>query len=139
MSSSHPMLLRCPVCDKIIFPTQDFMNHVESHPKEPQQQLCVLALPAQPERYMKNGRWLPRASLLNYHHGRGQSMQANREEHFQPSTRRNNIQVPNSTDTNLNQIPSEVTRSFIDQLNVPIPQEFNVDDENNDLDLTLRL
>ncbi|MCE3049959.1 hypothetical protein HAX54_046204 [Datura stramonium] len=143
MSSSDPMLLRCPLCYQIIFPTQDLMNHIQSHSIERQRQLCVLALPAQPERLPRNERQVPRVPPLNYRrpvrdNAGGQHVPANREEHFRPSTRRN-VQIPNLTDTNLNQISSEVTRPFIDQLDVPIQWEVNVDDENNDLDLTLRL
>lgn len=133
MSSSHFILFQCPLCNQMIPSNQDFMNHFQSHPMELQQHWYKMRL--------LNDESQVFGVPLNHHYPMsnnnvGQCVQANRDEHDEQSTRRNDGQVSNLTIT---QNSSVVTRPLIDQLDVPIQRELNVDDENDKLNLTLSL
>ncbi|KAH0738977.1 hypothetical protein KY290_037682 [Solanum tuberosum] len=98
-----------------------------------------LAILAQNTRIMRNERHVSREPS-SYHRRPVWPMHVTRGAQTLMSTRSNQVRVSNSTDTNLTGIsPESITRPFIDQLDVPIQHIPHDDNENNGLDLTLKL
>lgn len=145
MSSPHYAPLRCPLCEQRIPSNQDFLTHFQSHPTTLQQAWYRMRVTAEQVREISttNESRVSQAPQLTgrsngprRNNNGGQRLQANHDEQ---STGRSNNHVSDLTDTGRNEVSSVVTRPFIDQLDVPIQQELNVDDENNELNLTLSL
>lgn len=148
MSSPHYSTLRCPLCEQRIPSNQDFLTHFQSHLTTLQQAWYRMRVTAEQVREISttNESRVSQAPQLtgrsngpSRNNNGGQRLQANHDEHDEQSTGRSNNHVSDLTDTGRNEVSSVVTRPFIDQLDIPIQQELNVDDENNELNLTLSL